>query len=271
MTAGPREDSPVSRVAVVTGAARGIGAATVDALVTAGWRVVAVDVCADNPVLSYPMGTRAQLEAVAERHGGSVVAVVGDVRSRTDMEGAVAAALERFGRLDAAVAVAGVVTGGMPVWEMGRAQWDELFAVNTDGPWNLASAAVPVLLRAPEPRQGRIVVVASAASTLGLRRLAAYGATKHAAVGLVRGLAADLAGTGITANAVCPGSTRTAALDESARTYDLRSPEAFASQQLLERLLEPEEPAALIAWLCSEASSGVTGASLSVDAGMTTS
>jgi len=261
----------VTRVAVVTGAARGIGAATVDALASAGWRVVAVDVCADDPTLPYPLGTHAELEAVADRHASAVVPVVGDVRSRADMEAAVATARDHFGGLDAAVAVAGVVAGGAPVWEMDDGCWDLLFDVNVNGVRHLAGAAVPVLLEAPAPRQGRVVVVASAAAALGLRRLAAYGATKHAAVGFVKGLAADLAGTGVTANAVCPGSTRTAVLAESARLYGLESPEAFASQQLLERLLEPHEPAALVAWLCSEASSGVTGAALAVDAGMTTS
>jgi NAD(P)-dependent dehydrogenase (short-subunit alcohol dehydrogenase family) len=114
------------------------------------------------------------------------------------------------------------------------------------------------------------VAVASAAGTLGLPRLAAYSASKHAVIGLVKGLAADLDGTGITANSVCPGSTRTTLLDESARIYGLASPEDFAAQQLLGRLLEPTEPAALIAWLCGESSSGVTGAALAVDGGLTT-
>ncbi len=258
-------------VAVVTGAARGIGAATVDLLAGAGWRVVAVDICADEPMLSYRLGTRRDLAAVADRHPGQVLAAVGDVRHRPDMDAAVAVALERFGRLDAAVAIAGVVLGGGPLWEMSDAQWDVLFGVNVLGVRNLAAAAVPALLAAPAPRQGRVVAVASAAGTLGLRRLAAYSATKHAVIGLVKGLAADLAGTGITANAVSPGSTRTAVLDASAAVYGLASPEVFAGQQLLERLLEPSEVAAMIAWLCSPASSAVTGAALAVDAGMTTS
>jgi NAD(P)-dependent dehydrogenase (short-subunit alcohol dehydrogenase family) len=127
------------------------------------------------------------------------------------------------------------------------------------------------MLRSPAPRSGRFVAVASASGLLGLRRLTAYGATKHAVIGLVKGLAADLAGTGITANAVCPGSTRTAVLDASAALYGLGSPEEFAGQQLIERLLAPEEPAALLAWLCGAASSGVTGAALAIDGGMTTS
>jgi len=261
----------MSPAALVTGAARGIGAATVDALVGAGWQVVALDRAGDDPAVGYGLATREDLEAVAARHGAAVHAVVGDVRSRDDVAAAVGEAAQRFGGLQAAVAVAGVIAGGPPLWETADAEWDVLFDVNVKGVRNVAAAAVPALLDAPAPRQGRVVAVASAAGLLGLRRLAAYSASKHAVIGLMRSLAADLAGTGITANAVCPGSTRGPMLDASAAVYGLSSPEEFAGHQLVERLLEPAEPAALIAWLCGADSAGVTGAALPVDGGMTTS
>jgi SDR family mycofactocin-dependent oxidoreductase len=259
----------MSRVAIVTGAARGIGAATVDVLVTDGWSVVAVDRCRDVEAIGYAMATQSELDAVVTRHPGKVLGLVGDVRSASDMELAVQTAEAQFGPVDAAVAAAGVIAGGAPLWETSDALYDAVLSINLDGVRRLFTAVVPALLSRPEPRSGRLVAVASAASLVGLRHLAAYGAAKHGVVGLVRGVAADLAGTGITANAVCPGSTRTAMLDASAAIYDLASPEEFADHQLLGRLLEPSEPAALVAWLCSEAASGLTGAVLPVDGGMT--
>jgi SDR family mycofactocin-dependent oxidoreductase len=261
----------MSPAAVVTGAARGIGAATVDALVKAGWNVVAVDRGADDPALDYELAGPGDLEELSGRHGHAVHTMLGDVRHPADMRAAVNEAVRRFGGVQAAVAAAGVISGGPPLWETPDAQWDVLFDVNVNGVRHLAAAAVPELLREAAPRQGRFVAVASAAGLLGLRRLSAYSASKHAVIGLMRSLAADLAGTGVTANAVCPGSTKGAMLDASAAVYGLDSAEAFAGQQLVERLLEPSEPAALIAWLCSPEATGVTGAALPVDGGMTTS
>ncbi len=260
----------MSPVALVTGAARGIGAATVDALVADGWHVLAVDRCRDIEGIPYAMATPADLDAVVDRHPGRVLGLVGDARSAQDMALAVETAVAQFGAVDAAVAAAGVIAGGRPLWATPDDVYDAVLSVNLDGVRRLFTAAVPALLDAPEPRHGRLVAVASAAATLGLPKLAAYSAAKHAVVGLVRGIAADLAASGITANAICPGSTRTSMLDASAAIYDLRSADDFAAQQPIGRLLEPGEPAALIAWLCSSASSGVTGAALAVDGGMTT-
>jgi len=260
----------VSRVAIVTGAARGIGAATVDALVNDGFRVVAVDRCRDIAEVPYALATPADLDAVVARHGESVLGLVGDVRSATDMGLAVETAVRHFGRLDAVVAVAGVIAGGVPLWEMSDAAWDAVWSVNVLGTRRLIEAAVPVMLDGPSKGAGcRIVAVSSAAGQLGLRHLAAYSAAKHGVIGMIRGVAMDLAETGVTANVVAPGSTRTAILEASAKLYGLANVEAFIAQQPIGRLLEASEPAAMIAWLCSEASSAVTGAVLAVDGGMT--
>lgn len=257
----------MNRVAIVTGAARGIGSATVDALVNEGYRVVAVDRCRDIPDVPYPLATPADLDAVVARHGDLVLGLVGDVRSQSDMALAVETATSHFGRLDAVVAAAGVVAGGTPLWEMSDASFDAVMSVNLLGTRRLIEAAVPSLLA--NGSFGRIVAIASAAGQLGLRHMAAYSAAKHAVVGLIRGVAMDLAESNVTANAVSPGSTATPILDASAALYGLPGGAAFAQQQPIGRLLEPSEVAALIAWLCSPASSAVTGANLAVDGGMT--
>jgi SDR family mycofactocin-dependent oxidoreductase len=257
------------RVAVVTGAARGIGAAVVRQLAGEGWRVVAVDVCADLPGVGYALATREQLRAVAATRPEAIREVVADVRDADALADAVAVAEREFGGLDAAVGAAAVMAGGRPLWETTDAEWDALFEVGVRGVANLARAAVPALLRRPEPRSGRFVALASAAGHRGLWHLAGYNAAKHAVVGLVRGLATDLRGTGVTATAVSPGSTRTDMLTATAALYDLPDVTEFAGHQLTERLLEPEEVAAAVCWLCAEASSAVTGTVLHADGGFT--
>lgn len=257
----------MTRVALVTGAARGIGAATVARLDAAGWAVVAVDRASDDPRLPYAMGTGAELDAVVGA-ARAAVAVRGDATDLAVMTAAVGLAEERFGGLDAVISVAGVIAGGVPLWEVPLEQERAVLEVNLDGVLVAARAGVPALLRRPQPRSGRFLAVASAAATRGLPMLAAYCAAKAGVAGLVRGLAAELRGTGVTANAVSPGSTATAILDESARLYDLESAEAFSAQQPLERLLDPDEVAAALVWLAGTDASALTGATIPVDGGL---
>jgi SDR family mycofactocin-dependent oxidoreductase len=256
----------VNKVALVTGAARGIGAAVVRRLVAEDWSVVATDVCADDPTLSYPLGTRGELEALALP--GRVTTFVADVRDVDALAQAVAVAESSYAGLDAAFAVAGVIAGGAPHWETSRDAEEAVLDVDLYGVLNLARVAVPALLRRPSPRTGRFVAVASSASVAGLPWLAAYCAAKAGVAGFVRGLAADLRGTGVTANAVAPGSTDTAMLAESARLYGLSSVAEFASQQPVERLLTPDEVAAAAVWLAGAEAGGITGALLPVDGGL---
>ncbi len=264
----------MNRVAVVTGAARGIGAAVVTRLTADGWSVVAVDRCADDPRLPYGMGTADELAAVVARareqagEAGRVLSVVGDVASTSDMAQAVDTAEGEFGGLDAIIAVAGVIAGGVPLWEMPEAEQEAVLEVDLHAVLVAARVGIPALLRRPEPRSGRFVAVASAAATRGLPMLAAYCAAKAGVTGLVRALAAELRGTGITANAVSPGSTQTPILDQSARLYGLESAEAFAGQQPLQRLISAEEVAEAIAWLAGPGASAVTGAAVAVDGGL---
>ena len=265
------------RVALVTGAARGIGAATVAALAAAGWRVVAVDRCADDPALPYALGTRAELDRVVAAAGrgtggasgtGGAIAAQADTRDPDALAAAVRLAEERWGGLDAAVAAAGVIAGGVPAWQVPPEQEQAVLDIDLGGVLTLARVTVPALLRRPAPRHGRFLAVASAAATRGLPMLAAYCAAKAGVTGFIRALAAELGGTGVTANAVSPGSTATPILDESARLYDLPAADAFAAQQPLGRLLDPAEVAAVLVFLAGDGASAMTGAVVPVDGGL---
>lgn len=257
------------RVAVVTGAARGIGAAVVRRLAGAGWCVVAADRCADDPAVDYSLASREQLSELAAEHPEQVLDAVVDVRDPAALREVVSLAERWFGGLDAAVGAAALMAGGKPFWEADDAEWEVLFSTGVDGVANLARAAVPALLRRPSPRSGRFVALASAAAHRGLWHLTSYNAAKHAVVGLVRGLATDLRGTGVCATAVSPGSTRTEMLEATARCYELDDVEQFAQHQLTERLLDPDEVAATVCFLCSPESSAITGTVVHADGGFT--
>ncbi len=264
MTPGPA----APRVALVTGAARGIGAATVAALAAGGWHVVAVDRCADDPALPYPLGTRAELDRVVAAAGRDAVAAEADTRDPDALAAAVRLAEERWGGLDAAVAAAGVIAGGVPAWQVPPEQEQAVLGIDLGGVLTLARVAVPALLRRPQPRRGRFLAVASAAATRGLPMLAAYCAAKAGVARFIRALGTELGGTGVTANAVSPGSTATPILDESARLYDLPGGGAFAAQQPLGRLLDPAEVAAVLVFLAGDGASAMTGAVVPVDGGL---
>ena len=151
-----------------------------------------------------------------------MTAVVADAADAAELAEAVALAEQKHGALDAMIAAAGVIAGGVPLWEMPREQEEAVLDVDLRAVLTAARVAVPALLRRPQPRDARFIAVASTAATRGLPMLAAYTAAKAGVVGLVRALAAELRGAGVTANAVSPGSTRTAMLDESARLYATR-------------------------------------------------
>ena len=259
----------MTRVAVVTGAARGIGAAIARALAADGWALALGDVCTDDPALGYSLGCQADLDELVSRCqalGVDVVAQLCDVRVGSDVERLVAAAAE-LGPVEAAVANAGVLGGSGPAWMLPDEVVERDLAVNYLGVVALARAAVPSLIEAGS--RGRFVSVVSAAGTTGLPLLASYSASKHAALGFVRSLATDLSDSGVTANAVLPGSTDTAMLTASAAVYGLASSDDFARHSRTGRLLRPEEVAAAVRWLVSPESSGVTGTALSVDGGFT--
>ncbi len=240
--------------AIVTGAASGIGRATVELLASAGWTAVAVDTDADR----FGWVDGAGL-------GDRVTIVVGDVTDRATSTDAVAAAVDGTGRLDAAVFNAGVAIGG-DLLGLDLAEFDRSIAVNVRAVVDGIRAVVPAMRRAGG---GRIVATASTSGLGGDPDLWAYNTAKGAVVNLVRAAAVDLGPDGITVNAVCPGPTETGM---TARLQSL--PDAYEALRRtipLQRWGRPEEIAAVIGFLVSPAAGFVNGAIVPVDGGITAS
>lgn len=260
--------SPPDRVALVTGAARGIGAASALLLARRGYHVVALDWArGEERGLSYPQASSDDLEHVAAQLGDRGMTVTGDVRRQEDLARAVELALQRWGRLDVAVAAAAVILGGRPLWETPPEDAQLLWQIDVEGVWHTAAATVPAMLSGPAPHGCRFVAIASAAAEHGLFHLTAYNAAKHAVVGIVKGLSADLTGTGVTATAVSPGSTRTAMLAATAALYDVAETEDFAASQRIQRLITPEEVAATVGFCCSLEGAVTNGSVVHADGG----
>lgn len=259
-------------VAVITGAARGIGAATARRLAARGFRVALIDLpdAVDRRTAELPgpyrPATEADLAEATAACGPAGAAWTADVRDGSAVAAVVDAVVERHGRLDVAIAAAGAAAGGEPVWQTTDDVWAAMIDVNLTGTFHLARAAVPHLLARPEPRNGRVVAIASAASHHGLAMMAAYAAAKHGVTGLVRSLAAELGPTGITANAVAPGSTASGMLEASAGIYQVDMAD-FAAHSRIGRLIEPDEIAAAVEWLAVDAPGALTGTVLDVDGG----
>ncbi len=236
------------KVAVVTGAARGIGLATVQLLQKRGARVVAGDLSPD-------------VHALASE---SVATFAGDVAREETAYATIELARERFGRLDVLVNNAGR-TMNKSLTDTSVADWDAVFAVNARGSFLHARAAVELMTAGGG---GAIVSVASIASVVALKLQAAYAASKGAVAQLTRVIAVEYGDRGIRANAVAPGVVETDIMDgvvENGREM-LQS---FGAQHPLGRIGQPHEIAEVVAFLASPASSFMTGAVVLVDGGWT--
>jgi len=238
------------KVALVTGAASGIGRATAELFARGGARVVASDLDAERG---------AQVVAAIE---GDAVFVAADVRDDDALRALVAQAVERHGRLDCAANCAGVGGGHATTHEYADEDWDRIVDINLRGIWHAVRHEVPAMT------QGGTIV--NVASTLGLRGspfASPYSASKHGVIGLTRTAALEYAPAGIRVNCVCPGAIDTPMMDETfARFPGFR--EGLIGFVPMGRMGRPDEVAHAIAWLSSEGSSFVTGEALSVEGGL---
>ncbi len=242
------------RHAVVTGGGSGIGAAIAKALSAAGVRVTLMGRDPDK------------LMAMAEQLGAAYQAA--DVTDRDQLATAFAAAGKQHGTITILVNNAGAAEAA-PFGKMDDELWDRLIAVNLTGVYNCTRAAINAMV---EAGAGRVVNIASTAGLKGYAYVAAYCAAKHGVVGLTRALALEYAKKGVTVNAVCPGYTNTeivaASLDKIVAATGRSRDEALAELVKVNpqrRLIEPEEVAATVMWLCQQES--ITGQAIAVAGG----
>jgi NAD(P)-dependent dehydrogenase (short-subunit alcohol dehydrogenase family) len=246
------------RVALVTGAGRGIGRATAVALADAGERVMAV------------ARTQEELESLARE--APVEFLVGTVATQDGCERIIEGTRERLGPISILISNAGMGSyHERPIWEQDPEVWRGSLAVNLDAAFHLMRSAVPDMTAAG---WGRIVVVSSTSGQVGGPAISAYTAAKHGVIGLMRSVAQDVIPFGVTCNAVLPGWVRTAMADADVAVEAERSDrtpeevwESHAREYAAGRVLRPEEIAAVVAFLASDASSGVNGEAVTVALG----
>jgi NAD(P)-dependent dehydrogenase (short-subunit alcohol dehydrogenase family) len=242
------------KVALVTGAASGIGAASALAFAAAGARVAACD--------RDLAGAEATAKLIAEA-GGEAIALSVDVTDADQTQAMVDRVVEAFGRLDCAHNNAGITGATAPLDKYAVSEWDKVLAVNLTGVFLCLRAEVPAMKAGGG---GAVVNTASFSGLVAVPRIPAYVASKHGVVGLTKAAAVEFGRTGVRVNAVCPGSTRTPMVD-GFTGGDARIEEAMAGVSPMNRLAEPEEIARTVVWLCSDEAAFVNGHSLAVDGG----
>ena len=249
-----------NKVAVVTGAATGIGAATALAFAAEGAQVTLADV--NQAALDERL---AEIKAA----GGEAIAVNVDVSNPYDVQRIVAAAVDAFGGIDYLVASAGIQTYGTVV-STDEDTWDRTLGVNAKGVYLAAKYCIPEMVKRGG---GAIVNVASVQGINSQPNVAAYSASKGAVIAMTRTMALDHAADNIRSNSLCPGSVDTPMLRSSAQLFSPDDPhgalDEWGGLHALGRIAQPSEMAQVALFLCSEAASFITGAAIVADGGLT--
>ena len=265
------------RVALITGAARGVGREVALGLAEAGADLVLIDRCQPHESTAYAMASPSQLQAVraeAAVMGRRCLAFECDVTDLEAMVSTVQAAADALGSIDIVVANAGIFTWGR-LWELTERQWDETIAVNLKGTWITLKATAPHLI---ERGWGRVICISSTAGLRGFPEISHYAASKHGVIGLARSLAVELGAHEITVNVVCPSRMKTSMVSYQ-EYYDAFAGPGATEQQLdavsrKEQVLPVDAvPVSAVRdavlWFTSDAARYVTGTALPIDAGET--
>ncbi len=244
------------RVAIVTGAGKGIGQASAIAFSGLGAKVVLIGQ-SKEPLM--------QTLALIERSGGKAVIVAGDVSNESVARDGVSTALKEFGRLDFAVNNAGISPWVGNTVECTLENWQRVINVNLTGTWLGMKYQIPAML---EAGGGAIVNMTSVASLMTFEGYSPYSASKWGVVGITKVAAKEFAAKGVRVNAIAPGSIETPlftnVIQNSPATRD-----DYEKQTPMKRIAKSEEVAAAVTWLCSDAASYITGTVLPVDGGLT--
>ena len=242
------------RVALVTGAATGIGRAAALAFADEGANVVVADIDDER-------GNKVAAEV--EALGVEAMFVHADISRRDEVDELVNRTVERFGRIDYAFNNAGIEGTPAPADECTHENWDRTIATNLTGVFSCMHAEIPKMLA---QGGGAIVNNASVAGLVGFAGIPAYTASKHGVVGLTRNAALDYATRNIRVNAVCPGVIDTEMVGRFTH-HDAEAMRDLTKTEPIGRLGTPEEIADAVVWLCSERASFVTGQAIAVDGG----
>ncbi|TFW09300.1 SDR family oxidoreductase [Oxalobacteraceae bacterium OM1] len=243
------------KVALVTGAAGGIGRAAALAFAVEGARIAVADI--------HPDGA-ATAEAIRAA-GGDAFFIRTDVTVDAEVAAMVAQTVQRYGRIDCAFNNAGIEEESKPLADADEALFDRIMAVNVKGAWLCMKHEIRQMLA---QGGGAIVNTASVAGLVGAPLQPIYAASKHAVVGMTKTAAAEYGRAGIRINSVCPGVIRTPML-ERALAREPRREKGIVKVHPIGRIGEAEEIAAAALWLCSDAASFVTGHQLAADGGLT--